>query len=581
MPNKDSLPVSFFLASIALTTIIADWSGQRAWAQEATAAARPLDLSEQTIEATVEIGQPVPKDANKQTDWVADLQVSAFTSKTSDWGYWGQRSDSYSNWTNHSNRLIPVYTFNCAMTDYVGANSAYRDKKRIEEIYHRMPAQTLNAKADYADQTDIYRLQRDLIERDGKRRVILIIFDGTDWQTTWMAATYNTGRVAYKQGRGTGLSIQDYKGVQTDFSFVVTSPYDDGGEVDVNAQLRLPTSDEKFGGYCALLGGSTPWDRPSDFAYLCNRSRIVPHAVTDSSSSATSLMAGIKTFNGAINVDENAKQVAPIAHWLQAEKSWAVGAVTSVPISHATPASAYAQNVSREDFQDLTRDMIGLPSVANRRSPLSGLDVVIGCGWNQNASEEGGQGANFVPGNRYLTDADFQTVTTRQTNSYVPAVRTAGVAGHRVLRSAADEAIATGKRLLGFFGGPGGHLPFRTANGDFMPVEDVKGTEKYSRADVFENPELAEMAVAALDVLSQNENGMWLMIEAGDVDWANHANNIDNSIGAVLSGDLMVQTVFDWIESHGGWDDTAVIVTADHGHYFNVVRPEALLEPIK
>ena len=55
------------------------------------------------------------------------------------------------------------------------------------------------------------------------------------------------------------------------------------------------------------------------------------------------------------------------------------------------------------------------------------------------------------------------------------------------------------------------------------------------------------------------------MVEAGDVDWANHSNNIDNSIGAVLSGDSAFKSVTGWIEANGGWDDTVVLVTADHG----------------
>src|SRR5205814_955681 len=93
---------------------------------------------------------------------------------------------------------------------------------------------------------------------------------------------------------------------------------------------------------------------------------------------------------------------------------------------------------------------------------------------------------------------------------------------------------------------------------------------------LFENPHLSDIATAALDVLSQNQNGFWLMIEAGDVDWGNHDNNIDNSIGAALDGDAAVRTVTDWIESHGGWAETALIVTADHGHYFHLTQPGAI-----
>ncbi len=68
------------------------------------------------------------------------------------------------------------------------------------------------------------------------------------------------------------------------------------------------------------------------------------------------------------------------------------------------------------------------------------------------------------------------------------------------------------------------------------------------------------------------------MVEAGDVDWANHANNIDSSIGAVLSGDAAVKVVFDWIESRNAWDDSLVIVTADHGHFFHLTDPTPLTQ---
>ncbi len=67
------------------------------------------------------------------------------------------------------------------------------------------------------------------------------------------------------------------------------------------------------------------------------------------------------------------------------------------------------------------------------------------------------------------------------------------------------------------------------------------------------------------------------MVEAGDVDWANHSNNIDNSIGAVRSGDDAFAGVVQWIENNGGWDETVLVLTADHGHYFHLDRPEALV----
>ena len=143
-----------------------------------------------------------------------------------------------------------------------------------------------------------------------------------------------------------------------------------------------------------------------------------------------------------------------------------------------------------------------------------------------------------------------------------------------------QQAKQNQKRLFGYFGAQGGHLPYQTADGNYDPVISYgsakpEKAEVYSEADLHENVKLDEMALAAIDVLDSRSDRWWLMIESGDVDWANHSNNIDNSIGAVHSGDDAFAAIVSWIEQHGGWDETALILTADHGHYFNLDRPDA------
>jgi alkaline phosphatase len=454
--------------------------------------------------------------------------------------------------------------------------SLYRDASKIESLYGRLPPNTVNPNANYADQTDLYRLQREAIEQMGKKYVFLVVFDGMDWQTTQAAAIYKTGKV-YTEGVGSGLIFQDYKKAPLSYGYVVTSPYADETETDVDAQVNTkpPT---KFGGYDARLGGNTPWEVEADIDYLIGRSKITQHFYTDSSSSATSLTAGVKSTNGALNLDGNMKEVETLAHWLQRTKKFAVGAVTSVPLSHATPAAAYAVNVSRDDYQDLTRDMIGLPSISHKSNPKPGLDVLIGGGFGETVTDGKGQGQNFVVGNRYLAEEDQRAASVEAGGKYVVAQRTAGQSGAKVLESHAVRAAREGHRLLGFFGAKNGHLPFRTANGDYVTALDAKQTrEIYSEADVFENPTLADMTKAAIQVLEKRAEGFWLMVESGDVDWANHSNNIDNSIGAVLSGEDAVANIFGWIESKNAWDDSLVIITADHGHFFHLLDPSALV----
>jgi len=513
-----------------------------------------------------------------RTDSLRELQAGAIRTGQADWGHWGADPAKYTQWGQHSNRLIPVYTFGIDLRSVSGDNSLYRDRKRIEQLYGYLPAGTLNPQADYFDQTDIYRLQQSAADA-GKRRIILFIFDGLDWPTTRAAAIYRAGEVRYQDGRGSGLHYQDYRGATTDFGYMVTSPYCDGGRIDVNTQNVETAAARRRGGYDAKLGGAAPWSTPADPQYLISQSRAQPHATTDSAASATSMTSGIKTYNDAINVDPQGRQVETIAQKLQ-RQGWAVGAVTSVPLSHATPACAYANNVYRDDYQDIARDMLGLQSVSHRANPLPGMDVVIGTGWGDNVTTDRSQGDNFVPGNRYATAADLQLIDVDNGGRYRVVQRAGGVNGSKALAAAATDATENHHRLLGMFGaGLTNHLPFRTADGRYDPAPGrMKIAERYTPEDLDENPHLSDIALAALSVLSQNSMGFWLMIEAGDVDWGNHDDNIDNSIGAILDGDDAFQAVTDWIEHHGGWQDTVLIVTADHGHYFHLTKPEVFAE---
>ena len=173
-----------------------------------------------------------------------------------------------------------------------------------------------------------------------------------------------------------------------------------------------------------------------------------------------------------------------------------------------------------------------------------------------------------MPGRKYIADNDLKTINCKHGGKYVVARRTQDRDGAEVLNEAAAEAIKNDHRLFGFFGVKDGHLPYQTADGDFDPTRGNSKADKYSKADISENPTLAQMATAALTVLEKNELGFYLMVEAGDVDWANHQNNIDNSIGAVFSGDDAFKAIVQWVEENSSWEETQLVVTADHGHLF-------------
>ncbi|QEF99974.1 Alkaline phosphatase 4 precursor [Stieleria maiorica] len=513
--------------------------------------------------------------AAQHSDPMCELQTRSSEGKVPVYGHWGVDASKYSSWTDHSNRLVPVYTFGLTLSDWRERGSVYADADRLKVLDRSADESSVNPTAMYYDQVDVYQLQQAAIDA-GYSNIILILFDGMDWQTSRAAAIYKTGRIAYESGRGTGLAFQDDRRTQTDFGLLGTSAAAEDATTDVDAQRVISVSEKMHFGYDVRLGGRTPWDEHNGSGYFIGADLSRPHTVTDSAASATTLCSGIKTYNGAINVALDGSQVVPIARQLQRDQDFMVGVVTSVPVSHATSAAAYANNVSRKDYQDLSRDLIGLASASHRNDPLPGVDVLLGGGWGEHEDEDEKQGMNFAQGNPYLHEDDLHAADLQNGGNYRVVQRTPGKSGRKLLRQAAQAAADNQERLLGFFGTKGGHLPYATADGGYDPTTDVNGAEQYTDADVTENPTLADMTEAALLVLEQSIDGFWLMIEAGDVDWANHANNLDNSIGAVLSGEAAFVKVMDWVDENNAWDHTAVIVTADHGHYLVLDRPEAI-----
>jgi alkaline phosphatase len=136
--------------------------------------AQPAKSAEKTEKA--EVVRPAPEEVEipEGLDTLAAKQHIAVQSRVCPWGFWGYRPESFSSWTNHSNRLIPVYVFGESLEPYVGARSLYRDEARVRELYGRVPENTVQPEAEYADQTDVYRLQRQSIESGNGSEVVKV-----------------------------------------------------------------------------------------------------------------------------------------------------------------------------------------------------------------------------------------------------------------------------------------------------------------------------------------------------------------------------------------------------------------------
>ena len=512
--------------------------------------------------------------------------------------------DVFSNHASHSNRLIPFYTFGKKLDvgSITGANSTYRDPAKITALYGKLPARTLNPAADYADQSDLHRLQEDAVAK-GVKYLFIAWFDGMDHDTTRAAALARTG-VDYAEGKGSGLVFQDYAADgSAQYGFYVTSPTHDKNLADLDKQtVRIPIT-SLLGGYDAEIAGPNPWTPGPKVApgYLKGQSANdadkagvaavggVLHAYTDSSQSAGEIATGVKSYNNGVNVTDDGRFVPTLFARLQAD-GWKVGTVTSVPFDHVSPAAMYAHNVNRDDYQDLAREMLGLPGIVQDtdKSPrLPGLDVVIGTGsgiGDPNKRPTETQGKNAEPGNVHVTDADKAAIDVAHGGKYVVVETRPGVEGVSAISEAADQAAKGGHRLFGFFGKRTfNHLPYQTTDGRYDPAPGLRGTaEAYSADDLKETPKLVDLTKAAIRVLSaQPGQPFALFVEAGDVDFGLHDNNLDNAIGAVYSGEAAVKAIIDWVETHSNWDESALIVTADHGHYLVIDDPKALAGAVK
>ena len=284
---------------------------------------------------------------------------------------------------------------------------------------------------------------------------------------------------------------------------------------------------------------------------------------TDSAAAATALFSGVKTSNGRINTTSDLAPRLDTIGDLAHKQGLAVGVVSSVYISHATPGAWMAHNDARSNGYAIADE--GLWGDPTTTGTISDTYHMGGRGLSSPATEVViGAGHPAWKGGNYVSQAmrDKLAVESGLAGALRFVERQAGSpdGGARLLDAAGDPEV---QRLAGLFGGAGGNLDYRLADG--------------SGADL-ENPTLAEMAMAALEVLNRDADGFVLMVEGGAIDWAGHANQMDAMIGETLGFFDAIQAVEAWVADPGNgsdWSDSLVIVTADHETGFLTASPDS------
>lgn len=218
---------------------------------------------------------------------------------------------------------------------------------------------------------------------------------------------------------------------------------------------------------------------------------------TDSGAGGTALACGVKTKNGMIGMTPDSLVAQSILE-VASRNGLSTGVVVTCDVTHATPASFIAHQVSRKMTQEIAADYL-----------KSCVDVFIGGGRK-----------NF----RNRTD-NRDLIVELSNNNYNVAFTLDEV-----------QKVKSGK-LAGLL--YDGHNPPIPERGDMLPTASI----------------------AALDILDNNKNGFFLMIEGSQIDWASHNNDASQIIREVLDLDNTIGKVLDFAEQN---KNTLVIVTADH-----------------
>ncbi len=242
--------------------------------------------------------------------------------------------------------------------------------------------------------------------------------------------------------------------------------------------------------------------------------------MTDSASSATAFACGLKTLSGVIGMDESKanryKSIAQLAH----EAGMKVGILSSVSLDHATPAAYYASTPSRNYY-------------------------------NYIATQMASTGYEFFGGGGLLKPTGASSPDTSNNIWNLLAVN-----GYQVLQNKAS-ILALKKQPRDKVVCINPVLPSSAA----MPYAIDKPEGNLSLA------EMTEVAIANLYAKGRHsrhsrDNGFFIMVEGGKIDWACHANDAMATIGDMIDFDNAVGVALDFYRRHP--HETLIVVTGDH-----------------
>lgn len=256
--------------------------------------------------------------------------------------------------------------------------------------------------------------------------------------------------------------------------------------------------------------------------------------VTDSAASATQFASGKLSGSEMIGADADGNTTETMLE-IARKMGKSTGLISDTRVTHATPAGFAAHQTHRSKENEIAADML-----ANK------VDVMLGGGLRhwipKSANNKGGAVRAQL---KQLTDGAVRIKSKRKDDRNLLAE--ADGQGYQLAFSRNQLEQANGDKLLGLF------AYSRTLNG----IEESMTRDDPART----TPTLQEMTAKAVSILERNDQGFFLMVESGLIDWAAHDNDTGYMLHEMLKVDGVVEYLHEWAKDR---DDTLIIVTADH-----------------
>ena len=246
--------------------------------------------------------------------------------------------------------------------------------------------------------------------------------------------------------------------------------------------------------------------------------------VSDSAAAATQFATGVKTRPESIGISADGKKVNSILYNAK-QKGMATGVLTDVYVLDATPAAFYAHQQNRKMRDGIIEDMI-----------ITQPDIVLGGGLNYFVSKKDlseGKYKDLLSTVPYLAQVKGQAKTDDNLAKVINS-------GYNLAFSKQEMNKIKEGKILGLFAPL--YLPP-------YPTDDWQG------------PSLLDMTKKAISVLSKNEKGFFLLVEAGFIDWVAHVNDPQAALQELLEFDETLGYIKKFADKN---KNTLVIVSADH-----------------